>query len=1053
MVPLSTDDVVVATSGSSQVQLNVSSSAASLTVQSGAIFGMNELSNSRTLTLAGNLVNNGTISLGTSATTSGTAHLIFSGLGRTWTGSGDLSGVKCKLSVSASSSLDISGLTTPLKFRSVGTVPLTVTGTLTTGTQVVNGNGNTALTVALGSASSLVTANPNGIVNGTIGTFNLVDSTKITFAAGSSITFNGTTTQATTGLPASITNLTFNNPAGVNLSATTAVTGTLKLNAQPLGLLALDPSIAPLTAASLNTGGPGNTLNIRSLPPGVVSGTTIPLISYTTLIGTDTDFSLGSLPDGCTGHLAYGTGSISLVLDSLPQSLTWSGSTSGDWDGSSLNWLDGTATDYDAGDFVTFNDSATGATTVNLTTIVSPATLTVNSSTKPYTFSGIGGIGGSASLIKEGSNSLTLANSGTDTFLGAISLNAGTLIYNRPGTTTENHTISGGGALEKDGANTLTLSAANSYTGGTTVKNGTLRLGKATAAGATSGAMLVNSGATLVLSATPIANSTTLSGGSLGGSITTVTLSGALNIPDGTTSTIYTTDPQNTTSLTSLLLTGQLSGSGNINILAGTGSTSPDATTGACRFNAVNDGLYTGTITLGNLVKAEIKTVVADAFSPVGTAKFVLTCGTNDPGQLTGTYCNFLVRNDSGGDATFGNDIELSGTGLATINPLGTSASGTLTRMGRLKIGDGQNLGVYRTSGNLITVVFPTVTLKGGTSTFSPKPSSFLSTVVGSDLSLGDISEASPSNIIMDGMRTLTITGTSSHTGTTRVTNGTLNVTGTLAGTGAVSVSVGKLAGTGSLAGALSVGSGGTIAPGDSLILNSIGILNTAGTTLEGLLEVDVDETGSDLLKVTGTLNLSGAKVRIVGTPTAASYILATATSISGTPVLESAVAGYSLAVQGNSLKLVPASAMTPFDSWATVNHGLTGNPALPGADPDNDGLDNALEFVLGGNPNANDNAAVNPQGSGSGSSLTLGFRRSNASKLQPVAVKVQVSEDLITWNSANDIAIGATSGSGPNGSSYIVSEGADSDAVLVTIPKGNANRKFVRIQATVPQN
>ena len=47
----------------------------------------------------------------------------------------------------------------------------------------------------------------------------------------------------------------------------------------------------------------------------------------------------------------------------------------------------------------------------------------------------------------------------------------------------------------------------------------------------------------------------------------------------------------------------------------------------------------------------------------------------------------------------------------------------------------------------------------------------------------------------------------------------------------------------------------------------------------------------------------------------------------------------------------------------------------------------------------------------------------------------------------------GATSGSGPNGASYTVSEGADSDAVLVTIPKGNANRKFVRIQATVPQN
>jgi fibronectin type 3 domain-containing protein len=235
-VPGTADDVVIATTSGNQVQLNSSSTVLSVTINSGATLGLNDGATSRTLTLTGNLVNNGTITLGTGATTSPTAKIVFSGAGRTWTGSGDLSGVKCGLQVNSSGSLDISGLTTPVKLRSgTGGQPWTINGTLITGTQVINNNANISMTVIFGANSSLVTANPNGIIAAT-GTFgNTFQSSQFTWTAGASVTFNGSAGQVTTGLPATIANLTINNSgAGVTLSQTTTVSGILTLTSGTL---------------------------------------------------------------------------------------------------------------------------------------------------------------------------------------------------------------------------------------------------------------------------------------------------------------------------------------------------------------------------------------------------------------------------------------------------------------------------------------------------------------------------------------------------------------------------------------------------------------------------------------------------------------------------------------------------------------------------------------------------------------------------------------------------------------------------------------------------
>src|SRR5262249_39120284 len=154
-----------------------------------------------------------------------------------------------------------------------------------------------------------------------------------------------------------------------------------------------------------------------------------------------------------------------------------------------------------------------------------------------------------------------------------------------------------------------------------------------------------------------------------------------------------------------------------------------------------------GTITLGFNVKGEIQTSNPGSFSPAGTGKFVLTAGTADLGNVTTGptttgYTEFNVRKNSTGDVVFGNNVEITGTGLAIMNPLGTAPVGAKVTMGNLKIGTGQELGLYLASGsNPHVLVFPTVTLNGS-ATFSPRHPTFGATnSVGSDLSLGNISE------------------------------------------------------------------------------------------------------------------------------------------------------------------------------------------------------------------------------------------------------------------------------------------------------------------------
>ncbi len=135
--------------------------------------------------------------------------------------------------------------------------------------------------------------------------------------------------------------------------------------------------------------------------------------------------------------------------------LTWNNSGgTGDgatWDvNNNQNWSDGTNEAlFPNGAPVTFNDANSGHYSVNVTSPVQPWSTTF-SATGNYTLSGTGGIGGTGSLTQSGSGTVTLSTA--NTYSGGTFVTSGTLKIAPTGSTTSALptgplSISGGGIV------------------------------------------------------------------------------------------------------------------------------------------------------------------------------------------------------------------------------------------------------------------------------------------------------------------------------------------------------------------------------------------------------------------------------------------------------------------------------------------------------------------------------------------------------------------------------------------------------------------------------
>jgi autotransporter-associated beta strand protein len=273
---------------------------------------------------------------------------------------------------------------------------------------------------------------------------------------------SGSTLPAANVLVRSGATLTLTNNPGANaINGTGNLTlsggTTLNLN---YGTLGGNPSAAAINVAGNFASSGTNVINI--IAAGTMTVGQFPLIDYTGTPVPTNGFVLGALPAGINAVLTNNADntSLDLLITLIGNTLSWHGANADNsvvltnWDiNSSANWYDTSITpsvymQYSGntiGDIVTFGDygyNLDGTNAVNLAGRVIPASVTADSSTS-YRLTGIGGIDGSTSFVKNNGNTFLIGTS--NNFTGGTFVNAGTLaVANKSALGSGSVTLAGG---------------------------------------------------------------------------------------------------------------------------------------------------------------------------------------------------------------------------------------------------------------------------------------------------------------------------------------------------------------------------------------------------------------------------------------------------------------------------------------------------------------------------------------------------------------------------------------------------------------------------------
>ena len=138
----------------------------------------------------------------------------------------------------------------------------------------------------------------------------------------------------------------------------------------------------------------------------------------------------------------------------------------------------------------------------------------------------------------------------------------------------------------------------------------------------------------------------------------------------------------------------------------------------------------------------------------------------------------------------------------------------------------------------------------------------------GADNTLAGPIEGAGGSLVKQGSGILTLSGTSTYTGTTDVDAGTLLVTGSTTSDTTVA-NLATLSGDGTIDGSVTVSAGGTLTPGDA-----VGILNTGDLTLAAGSDFEAEVNGAtvaglaDGVVVSGAVDITGANLITSGTVT-----------------------------------------------------------------------------------------------------------------------------------------------------------------------------------------
>ncbi len=761
------------------------------------------------------------------------------------------------------------------------------------------------------------------------------------------------------------------------------------------------PGLDTVTLTDPNGLSAAATHSLQIIPAADTASGTYTLFDYDGTFGGGGFAALQVLPPANTRYgfqlLDNTTDTKVDLLYTAPEPVVWTGATDSIWNTATANWkleTGGTATTYQELDVVKFKDLVgTPSASVDVPGTVTPLSVLVDNSATAYTLGGAGAIDGAASLTKQGTGTLTLT--GSNTYTGAISILGGTLSVSQAA-----NLGSGGASLTLDGG---TLASTADFNTGRAMLAGAagaiVDVAAATTLGVTSGGF--KGGNTLVKTG---AGTLAFSGYGAGG------FNGALDIEAGTVSmgggafngNIGLTDITVRTGAT------LLQPAGAYHALGGYFAAVPPITLEEGATYQINQENYLDVISLtGATVQGSGDVRVDDNF-----AVSILS----SPTVSTWAAALNIVNADAGfyvEDGPLAIDAVLSGN-IVGANGLHKNGPGTMEITGAGNTYSGETV-----------VGTGTLVLGAGSSL----PSPLVQVDAGATL---DVSALASPWVVLTGK---TLAGNGTVTGNTDV-DGTV-APGASAGTLTFTDEL-TLFGASTYDWEVSSWDAGAVAGTDYdlIVANSYATLNTAGNPI--VIKVDADAlSGFTEVNRTFTLIQAGGPFAF----NAADYTIdasafQTATGAAGT---------WSVQASGNNLQLVyTAQTLTGYALWAS-QQGFA--PGEDGADfdADFDGLDNGIEWVVGGDPTGSASNALAPTVTVDATHMTFVFRRTDdAAAAGPF---VEYGSTLGGWTEAQGGVDGVVVNETNDGF------GAGVDRVEVKIPRALAvgNKLFARLRVEVP--
>lgn len=537
-------------------------------------------------------------------------------------------------------------------------------------------------------------------------------------------------------------------------------------------------------------------------------------------------------------------------------------------------------------------------------------------------------LAGAGTLILSGSNAYTgsttistgstlqIGSGGATGTLGTGDIvNDGGLVFNRTGTLAVANLISGSGTLKQSGTVTTILTAANTYTGDTTVLGGTLTIasgGSIGVAGATAGSLQIgetSTGAVIVEAGGELRVGSGSSSSLLVGARTTLSgaTSGTLDISAATT---FTAD---------------------VGLFQVGGSTSTS--------QAGATGTAVGTVTLAqnNTITASTRIVIADMAPAVSntpvtslltfgagannvTTPYLLVGGSRSTGRLTIAAGGTLTLANGAGktDLTIGSNA-VQGTNTTTSGEMDLTGGIFVATLGQVIIGDKSNS--TNTGAGTGTGTFTLDATANDVTADSVVLGNLAASAASSNLTQGTLNFAGGTFTVANdvGLGIISNGAGANAKGTLNLTGGTFTVGGNI-----TSSNDAKSTAVVTLDGAALDMTGGSI---DANTFNArSGSLKDVSEIYDGggSVAADLTKTTTGTLSLIGTNNYSGATVitsgalEVRGTTGTGAVTVQTGGTVFGTGV-----------VQGATFTLDDGATLRPGDTVADSSHGtLTFTPA-----------------------------------------------------------------------------------------------------------------------------